>query len=235
MTRPQLQKKHLVRLLGLLLFLGVAGAGGYYYWQYEKVKKDPTIIAQEETKFITGKISAFVDVPKDEQPSIATVTDVEKLKDQAFFKKAKNGDKLVIFAKAAKAILYRPTENKIVDFTLVDTSQVAGAQTENPTPGATETVQPVKIALYNGTGKEGLTNTAEEQLRSQNAAFEIIAKANASKKDYQRTLIVDVSGKRSDQASALAQALNGEIVTLPSDEKRPIDADVLVILGDNFK
>lgn len=230
----RLQKKHVLGFFAFLLFAAVASGGGYYYWQYEKVKKDPTIIAQQEAKFITGKIRAFIDIPKDEQPSIATITDIEKLKDQPFFKKAKNGDKLIIYSKIQKAILYRPTENKIVDFTLVDTNQVAGVQTENPTPEAAEALQPVKIALYNGTGKEGLTNIAEQQLKSQNAAFKIIAKANAAKKDYQKTLIVDVSGKRADQANALAQALNGEIASLPSDEKRPNDADMLVILGNNF-
>lgn len=234
MIRPQLQKKHVVKFLGILLFLGVTAAGGYYYWQYERVKKDPTIIAQAETKFITGKISAFVDVPIDEQPSIATITDIEKLKDQSFFKKAKNGDKLIIYNKAQKAILYRPSENKIVDFTLVDMSQVTGAQTTNQSEQTTNpTAQPMRVALYNGTSKDGLTNTAEQRLIAQDTAIEIITKSNAAKKDYKKTLIVNLSGN-TDQANLLTAATNGQISNLPDGEKKPANADFLVILGDDF-
>ncbi len=230
----RLQKKHLFGILIILLFAAVAGAGGYFYWQYDRIKKDPNIVAQEETKYITAQIGKFIDVPKDEQPSLATITDIGKLKDQPFFKKAKNGDKLIVYNKAQKAILYRPSENKIVDFTLVDTSQVAGAQTANQ-GGQTSnpTTQPIKVVLYNGTSKQGLTSSAEQRLISQNSAIEIIAKANAAKTDYKKTLVINLSGN-TDQANLLAAATNGQVTSLPEGEKKPANADLLIILGDDF-
>jgi hypothetical protein len=46
---------------------------------------------------------------------VATVSDPEKLKEQPFFTQAKKGDKLLIYAKARKAILYDPAINKIIE------------------------------------------------------------------------------------------------------------------------
>lgn len=226
----KLQKKHFLALLVVLLIAGAIGAAGYYYWQYEQVKKNPNIVAQQEIKYITGQIGRFIDLPKGEEPSVATITDIEKLKDQSFFKNAKNGDKLLVYAKAQKALLFRPTENKVVDFTLVDSSQVAGTKTQGE---KTPTTQTIKVVLYNGTNKEGLTNSAEQRLISQNAAIEIIAKANAAKKDYKKTLVVNLSGN-ADQANLLAAAINGQVSNLPEGEKKPVNVDMLVILGDDF-
>ncbi len=230
----RLQKKHFIGFLVVFLFVAVVAIGGYFYFKYQQIKNNPNIVAQEETKYITGQIGKFIDVPKDEQPSRATITDISKLKDQPFFKNAKNGDKLIVYNKAQKAILYRPSENKIVDFTLVDTSQVAGAQTANQ-GGQTSnpTTQPIKVVLYNGTSKQGLTSSAEQRLISQNSAIEIIAKANAAKTDYKKTLVINLSGN-TDQANLLAAAINGQVSSLPAGEKKPDNAELLVILGDDF-
>jgi hypothetical protein len=54
-------------------------------------------------------------LPTEELPIVATVADPEKLKGQAFFVNATKGDKVLIYNTAKKAILYSPTENKIVD------------------------------------------------------------------------------------------------------------------------
>ena len=81
----------------------------------------------------------LIDLPN-ETPTVATVTDSKKLKDQPFFSKVENGDKVLIFTKAKKAILFRPSTNKILDvapLTITNNqnpAQVAGVKTETPTP-----------------------------------------------------------------------------------------------------
>jgi hypothetical protein len=63
---------------------------------------------------ILEKVGKLIDIPN-ETPTVATVSDVTKLTGQEFFAKAQNGDKVIIFPKAQKAILYRPGTNKIIE------------------------------------------------------------------------------------------------------------------------
>ncbi|MEK7570448.1 MAG: hypothetical protein AAB515_03375 [Patescibacteria group bacterium] len=57
-------------------------------------------------------------------PAVATVTDADTLKNKdAFYKRAMNGDKLVVWEE--KALLYRPSTDRIIDF---------GVVVQKPTP-----------------------------------------------------------------------------------------------------
>ena len=70
----------------------------------------------------------------DEKPTVATITDIEKVKDQPFFKNAKNGDRVLIFTNAKKAILYRPTEKRIIEVGAVNINQASPTPAGEPTP-----------------------------------------------------------------------------------------------------
>lgn len=216
-----------LRIVIILLIIGLAAAAFYFYRQYDQIKKNPNAQAQEEIKRVTRVISKFISLPADEEPSLATITDIEKLKDQPFFKGAKNGDKLIIYNKTAKAILYRPSENKIIDFTLLDTSSAVNAK-------STKTSETVRVALYNGTATEGLTKTAEGRLSPQ-PGLTIVEKVNAGKKDYEKTLVVAISSAKREAANQIASYLNAQVGELPAGEKAPGNADILVILGNDFK
>ena len=69
--------------------------------------------AQAEVDLLVTNVGKLLALPDDEKPTVATITDVEKLKDQVFFKNAMNDDKVLIYTKAKKAILYRPSEGLI--------------------------------------------------------------------------------------------------------------------------
>jgi hypothetical protein len=75
-----------------------------------------------ETKNILDEVGKLIILPKDEMPIIATVTDLDKLKGQSFFANAKIGDKVLIYNKSEKAILYDPVLNKIVEIAPINTS-----------------------------------------------------------------------------------------------------------------
>ena len=47
--------------------------------------------------------------------ALATVSDPELLKNKSFFLSSEKGDRVLIFSKIGKAILYRPSINKIVE------------------------------------------------------------------------------------------------------------------------
>ena len=76
---------------------------------------NPGLARQKETKVLTDHIGIFMELPLDEQPTLSTVTDQEKLKGQNFFAHAQNGDKLLVYPKAKKAILYRPSTKKVIE------------------------------------------------------------------------------------------------------------------------
>ena len=110
------------QIIAVILIL--AGIGGTYYFYTQNKKsqallKDPTAVQEAETKEILKKISEFMILPTDEEPNVATVLDTNQLKDQPFFVQAQNGDKVIIYTKADKAILYRPSTNKIVNVSSV--------------------------------------------------------------------------------------------------------------------
>ena len=102
-------------LVGVLVFAGTLGAAGYFYKQLSHLKANPTQVVADETNAVLAKVGKLIVLPADEQPTLATVTDPEKLRDQPFFASATKGDKVLIYANAKKAILYNPTENKIVE------------------------------------------------------------------------------------------------------------------------
>jgi hypothetical protein len=73
---------------------------------YEKAKEDADVLSKT--------ISKQTEVPMDETPNVATITDVSLLQDQEFFKVAMNGDRVLIYEKAKIIVLYRPTEDKVI-------------------------------------------------------------------------------------------------------------------------
>lgn len=127
-------------LKGVLVVLGVltlilAGTSGLLYKQVRELKVNPQEVAQEENAQIIDMVGKLVLLPEGEAPTIATVTDPEKLKsEQAFFAKAMEGDKVLIYTQALKAIMYRPSENKIIE--------VAPLVIGNPTTPAPAPVAP---------------------------------------------------------------------------------------------
>lgn len=130
-----------VKILIVMIVLGSIGAAGYFYNQYKEIKDNPNKISLDEINSLTTVIGKFMDLPTDETPTLATVTDKEKLKDQDFFKKSENGDKILIYANAKKAILYRPSIQKVIEFAplLIGNSDQNATPTETPTKTLTET------------------------------------------------------------------------------------------------
>ena len=167
-----------------------------------------------------------MELPTDETPTIATIADKDKLKDQPFFSKAENGDKILAFNKAMLAILYRPSVNKIINVApIID--QRAGVQPTKPTA---QISSGLKISYYNGTETVGLSGQAEKAVKTAYATYQTVVLSNASKKDYKETLVIDLSGTHAKEAGEIASLLKGRVSPLPEGERKP-DADILIISG----
>jgi hypothetical protein len=208
---------------------------GYYYSQYKIVQKNlanPTAFAAEETKKLVALVAKLMTLPSDETPTVATVNDREKLKNQPFFAHAENGDKVLIYTTAKKAILYRPSINKIIDVAPVN---IGASATESAKVQTTKPKAPaVTFVLRNGTSVVGLTKKYETELKSKIATAQVADKDNAKRKDYETSLLVDVRGDKAEQASQLARDLSLTLAPMPVDEATPT-SDFLIILGSDKK
>jgi len=138
-------KKNIFRIVIILLIVGLAVFGGYYFKKYRdlsakyndvnakytELMKDPQATQAAEVKRYIEEVGKLYALPTDEQPSVASVKDKTQLKDQAFFAKAENGDVTLIYSKAKLAILYRPSTKQ-----LVNVSSVSISDQNNAAPAA---------------------------------------------------------------------------------------------------
>ncbi len=125
--------KFLTPRILLILVVVLAGTSIYFYRQFSVIKQDPNAISKAEVRTLTEKVGRLIVLPQDEDPTVATVSDPEALKDQTFFADAKKGDKVLIYTNAKKAILYDPTLNKIITvapLTIGDSSEGSVTQEE---------------------------------------------------------------------------------------------------------
>ncbi len=81
-------------------------------------------VAAREVSDLILAVGALIVLPEGETPTVATVSDPEKLKDQPFFARAKVGDKVLMYTQAKKAYLYDPAANILLE--------VAPITTESP-------------------------------------------------------------------------------------------------------
>ncbi len=136
----KLKNKKVLALIVLVLLVVGANYGAWHYYSrlqdsQKEVQRlsDPTVAAKEETARLLEKITQLVDVPTDETPTVATVSDASKLKSQSFFARAENGDKVLIYTQAKRAILYRPSTDKIIEIAPVNIGESTETNSSKPT------------------------------------------------------------------------------------------------------
>jgi hypothetical protein len=224
--------KSLWIIVVVVLLILAALPSYYFYNQYQSVQKllqSPSASADVQVKQLITEVGKLMVLPAAEQPTIATVSDVTKLVDQPFFANAKNGDKVLIYTQSKKAILYRESINKIIEVAPVN---IGSSNTGNSTAAAV-TPAAVSVAIYNGTTISGLASTAQSKLKAAMADVTVTGTQDA-KNSYQKTVVVDLSGKQGPAATQIANLLGGTVATvLPDGETKP-NSDILIILGSDF-
>lgn len=220
----------IVVVLSTLLFVALC-ATGYFYYQYHQ---SPQVADAQEIEKLTKTIGAFFTLPEGETPTLATVTDREKLAEQPFFQKAENGDKVLIYSQSGRAVLYRPSSGKIIDVTTVNlNTPTTPTATATPTQAVLGETAPevLTLALYNGSTKVGITNTLEAKIAASMPEAVVSKKEKAARDTYDTTLIVDIDGQHGEAAQTLAALLGGTVGPLPEGEANP-STNLLVIAGN---
>lgn len=130
------KNKPLIIFLSLLLLVVVLSATSIYFYQkYHRISLDSLASTQAETRALVEEVGKLMYLPADEVPTIATVSEPQKLANQAFFIDAKKGDKVLIYATAKKAILYDPVAKKIVNVAPINLGTQTPGTTTEPTSG----------------------------------------------------------------------------------------------------
>ena len=107
-------KKSLLLVLSTLL-IGTGATAYYFYQKSAELAPNRAPIGQEEVASLMAAVGRLTALPQAEPPTIATVSNPEKLRDQAFFANAKAGDKVLIYTIAGKAYLYDPSADRVID------------------------------------------------------------------------------------------------------------------------
>lgn len=100
----------------------ILGAFAYLVYGYIDTKNKLTKAnsskpaSQNASEELVDKVGRLVVLPSNETPAIATVENASKLKDQLFFANSKDGDKVLIYSKSSRAVLYRPSTNQVVEY-----------------------------------------------------------------------------------------------------------------------
>lgn len=81
---------------------------------------------EEEIETLVDAVRRHIVLPEDEEPLVATIVNVDELiAEQAFYQGAQNGDVLIIYGSVAKALIYNPREDRLVNVGPVEVQQDA--------------------------------------------------------------------------------------------------------------
>src|SRR5258708_15640946 len=221
-SENSIKTRKTAKLLGfssqsLLIFIGfgivlvtAVSIAVYFYLQYRKTQSELNKSTQSNVQAaLIEEVGKLIVLPTGEQPQVATVSDIMRLKGQSFFVHARNGDKVLIYSKAQEAILYDPIVNKIVEVGPISLTQVT------PTPtGPTPTPVPVRVAIYNGTSTAGLATKVAAEVEQKMSQATVVAKSDAQQ-TYTATVVVDLAGEFASQGSTLAKLLNAKVEAMP--------------------
>lgn len=102
--------------IGLVIILALGVVVTLQFAQLQSLR-DPAVASSQlaaDNQALIDEVGAIYLLPE-EEATIATIDDAEKLSEQAFFARAQDGDRMLIFAGAQLAILYRPSAGQIVN------------------------------------------------------------------------------------------------------------------------
>lgn len=120
-AKVKANKKGMKKVVLAVVVLAVLAAAAFLGVRYMQAQKEiqrlsnPQEASRAEADKLKADVGKLLELPADETPTVATVVDASKLKEQPFFAKSENGDKVLIFSQSRKAILYRPSTNKVIE------------------------------------------------------------------------------------------------------------------------
>ncbi len=201
-----------IKILSIILVVAlIASLSWVSFTYYNKYNKLSNVSPEEFQKQRNGKIintvSKVYALPKDEDPVVALLSDkdTENIKKQyPVLDSAEKGDYLLVYQKSKKAILFRPSSNQVIKEVPVSVSNNLR----------------VKVV-----GSGSVRSKIEKLLADDKISF---SDGGVSKTVINGVTIVDLTGKNTDTAKALAEKLKGQTGSTPEGEDKQTDADIVI-------
>lgn len=217
----------------LVIVMFAVGISAFFFYQYSKtklelstIKDNPQLFQQQANAEVIESVNKLIRLPTDEQPTVVTIFDLEQLADQPFFSGAKEGDKVLIYNQAKKAVLYDPVDNIIVEVApliLEEDAQVQDANEETP----------LAIVILNGTQVSGVTTGVESILDTSDIDLEVVVSGSAQSREYGVTTVSAVSDKGGEYAGTIASFISAQVASIPDGEVVPDNTDLVIIVGND--
>lgn len=214
------RKLPIVKILAGVLLVALVGFGAFYFVQYQKLNnkyQELTLSPDEKNKRTAAQVAKIIDLPKDETPVVVVVNDKDKLVNtksmQAFFDKAQNGDQVLAYQKANIAVIYRPSEKRVIKS---DTYQNFFAASN-----------PITIAVIAPSDQQ---QNLASQIEGKNGNVQIVSKT-APKILNGQSYVVDLTGSNAKTAQDLAAQLGVQVGALPDGETKPTGALFAVVIA----
>lgn len=108
----------------ILLVLVIGASTAFFVFRQRETAAPDT--SRERSEQIIKKVGRLYILPENETPTVALIEDKDSIgKDQQFYQNAKNGDYVLVYNKAKIALLYRDSNNKLVNVSpVLPTAQV---------------------------------------------------------------------------------------------------------------
>lgn len=107
------------RALQTCAVIAIALLPSLYFYNASKQASEnaasPDTSNLQTTAEVVKRVNRHILLPSGEQPTVATVSDASKVRGQNFFANAASGDKVLVYAQAKKAYLYRPSIDRIIE------------------------------------------------------------------------------------------------------------------------
>lgn len=182
--------------------------------------KSSSHTGKDEMISVRKRVSKLVLLPSNEDPTLATVQDTKKLTDSFLKNNAVNGDKILVYVKAKKVYIYRPSLNRIVT--------IGPLQID---PSISE-VKDTRIMILTGNAKPVKSEQISNLLKNNYQSAKINPISEALRQNYPTTVVIDLTdGEKYDLVSNMIEVLGAQRGVLPAGETKPDKIDILIITG----
>lgn len=234
MQVPLTTRKNSLLLLGSVFLVLTAVVLSYLYlkknpqllgYHTEQTQKEEPRDTRQELDVILADIKKVMLLTDSERPSLATVTEVEKMRSQSFFKNAENGDKVLIYEQGKKALLWRPSTKMIIEVGTVNKEIATAKNTDAPKVDA-----PKKVFIMIATEDQGFIQEKTAQLKKI-PGITVISTQKADAISDLPSYVTDLTGTRTLETQLLAQTLAVKAARQSDTNAQYKGADFLLFLA----